>query len=161
MMGLTRWRDLAIGAASVAAVSYLFVRLAYRWAGFPPITLWAGLSLLVVAAAEAAWAVSVRRRIRDGQVGVGGGRLNPLLVARGVAIAKASAWAGAAAFGWWTAVLAYLVPHRGELRVAVNDTPGALAAAASALLLVVAAQWLQYCCKSPEDPTTGGSALSD
>ena len=159
MMGLTRWRDLAATAFAVAAVGYLFVRLAYRY--FPPITLWTGLSLLALAAGEAAWAASVRRRIRDGRIGVGAGRLHPLSVARSVAVAKASAWAGAAAFGGWIGVLAYLLGHRGELRVAAADTPGALVAAVSALLLVVAAQWLQHCCKSPDDPTGGGGAAPD
>lgn len=158
-MGLTRWRDLAAAALGTALVGYLFVRLSYRY--FPPITLWTGLSLLAVAAGEAAWAVSVRRRIRDGQIGVGAGRLDPLSVARSVAVAKASAWAGAVALGWWVAVLAYLLPHRPELRVAAADTPGAAVAAISALLLMVAAQWLQYCCRSPEDPTADSAAIPD
>lgn len=158
-MGLTRWRDLAATALVVAVVSYLFVRLSYRY--FPPITLWTGLSLLAVAAGEAAWAVSVRRRIRDGHVGVGTGRLHPLLVARTVAVAKASAWAGAVALGGWTGLLAYVLPHRTELRVAAADSKGALVAAASALLLVVAAQWLQHCCRSPEDPPADGAAAPE
>lgn len=159
MMGMTRWRDLAAAAVVVAVVGYLFVRLAYRY--FPPVTLWTGLSLLAVAAVEAGWAVSVRRRIRDGRIGVGAGRLHPLVVARSVAVAKASAWAGAVAFGAWAGFLAYALPHRGELRVAGADTPGALAAAVSALLLVIAAQWLQDSCKSPEDPTADGAAVPD
>jgi len=37
------------------------------------------------------------------------------------------------------------------VQVAVEDTAGAVVAAASALALVVAALWLQHCCKSPED----------
>ncbi len=158
-MGVTRSRDLAAAALVVAVVSYLFIRLSYRY--FPPITLWTGLSLLAVAAAEAAWAVSVRRRIRDGRVGVGAGRLHPLAVARSVAAAKASAWAGSVAVGWWIGVLAYVLPHRTELRVAAADSKGALVAAASALLLVVAAQWLQYCCRSPEDPGAEPDAVPD
>lgn len=158
-MGVTRSRDLAATALVVAAVGYVFVRLSYRY--FPPITLWTGLSLLAVAAGEAAWAVSVRRRIRDGRVGVGTGLLHPLAVARSVAVAKASAWAGAVALGWWTAVLAYVLPHRADLRVAAADSKGALVAAASALLLVVAAQWLQHCCRSPEDPTADGAAIPE
>lgn len=149
-MGLTRPRDLALAAVLAGVVGYLFIRLVYR--DFPPIRVWTGLSLLVIAGAEAAWAVTVRRRIRDGQIGVGSGRLDPLAVARSVAIAKASAWAGALAAGWWVAVLAYLLPRRGELRVAASDTPGAVVAAGCALLLVIAALWLQHACRSPQDP---------
>ena len=37
----------------------------YGW--FPPITVWTGLSLLVVAAAEAGWAFYVRSKIADGR----------------------------------------------------------------------------------------------
>lgn len=156
-MGLTRKRDLAAAALAAAVVSHLFVRLLYRY--FPPITLWTGLSLLAVAIAEGVWAVSVRRRIRDGQIGVGAGRLHPLAVARSVAIAKASAWVGALALGGWAGVLAYLLPRRTDLRVAGADTPGAVVAALSALLLVIAAMWLQHCCKSPDDSTTEGTAV--
>lgn len=150
-MGLTRKRDLAAAAAAAAVLGYLAMHLLYRH--FPPITLWTGLSLLAVAAVETWWAVSVRSRIRDGRIGVGAGRLHPLAVARTVAVAKASAWAGAVMLGWWIAVLAYLLPRRSELRVAAADLPGAAVAALSALALVIAAMWLQNSCKSPGDPT--------
>lgn len=157
-MGPTRRRDLAVAVGLAAIVGYLAVHVLYRY--FPPITLWTGLSLLAVAAAETWWAVSVRGRIRDGQIGVGVGRLHPLAVARTVAIAKASAWVGAVMLGWWLAVLAYLLPRRAELRVAAADTPGALVAAGSAFALVAAALWLQNCCKSPGEPN-GEDALAE
>lgn len=146
-MGPTRIRDLAGAAAAVAILGYLAIHTLYRH--FPAITGWTGLSLLAVAAAEAAWAVTVRSRIRDGRIGVGAGRLDPLAVARSVAVAKASAWVGAVMLGWWLAVVLYLMPRRAELRVAAADTPGAVVAAVSALALVIAALWLQHCCKSP------------
>lgn len=158
-MGLTRKRDLTAAALVAAAVSYVFIRLLYRH--FPPITLWTGLSLLAVAVAEWVWAATVRRRIRDGQIGVGGGRLNPLAVARSVAIAKASAWVGALAAGWWTGVLAYVGPRRSDLRVAAADTPGVIVAALSALLLVVAALMLQHSCRSPDDADTDSAAATE
>ncbi len=58
--------------------------------------------------------------------------------------------------GWWLGVLVYLVPRRSELRVAGADTPGAVVAAISAFALVVAALWLQHCCRSPGEPTENG-----
>lgn len=158
MMGPTRRRDLAAAAALAAIAGYLAIHLLYRY--FPPITLWTGLSLLAVAAAETWWASSVRDRIREGRIGVGAGRLHPLAVARSVAVAKASAWVGAVVLGWWIAVLAYLLPRRAELRVAAADTPGALVAAASAFALVAAALWLQHCCKSPGE-SNGEDAVSE
>lgn len=157
-MGLTRYRDLAAAAMAAAVVGYLVVRLLYRY--FPPITVWTGLSLLAVAVGEVVWAASVRGRIREGRIGVGAGRLHPLAVARTVAIAKASAWVGAVMLGWWAGVLAYLLPKRSELRVAAADAPGVAVAALSAFALVVAALWLQHCCKSPGEPTGTDDAVA-
>lgn len=149
-MGPTRKRDLAAAVVGVAIVAWLLMRVLYHY--FPPITVWTGLSLLAVAAIEAGWAVSVRAKIGAGQIGVGGGRLHPLTVARSVVIAKASAWVGALMLGWWAGVLVFLLLRRSE-QVAGIFIPGAAVAAASALALVVAAMWLQHCCKSPGDPS--------
>ena len=156
-MGPTRGRNLAAAAAVAMVVGYLVIHVVYRY--FPPITWWTGLSLLAVAAAEAWWGAVVRGRIRDGRIGAGAGRLNPLAVARTVAVAKASAWVAAVMVGWWLAVLAFLVPRRSELRVAAADTPGVLVAVVSAAALVVAALWLENCCQSPGEPSDDDSRL--
>ncbi|OLT98452.1 DUF3180 domain-containing protein [Mycobacterium syngnathidarum] len=158
-MGPTRKRDLAGTVVVVAVIGYVLIGVLYRW--FPPLTLWTGLSLLAVALAEAGWAFYVRAKITDGQIGVGAGRLHPLTVARSVVIAKASAWVGAIVAGWWIGVLVYLLPRRGELRVAGEDTPGAIVAALSALALAAAAVWLQHCCKSPEEPPDNGDTAPE
>jgi hypothetical protein len=64
---------------------------------------------------------------------------------------------GAVVLGWWFAVLVYLLPRRSWLRVAAEDTTGTVVASVSAAALVVAALWLQHCCKSPpQDPAEGG-----
>ena len=110
------------------------------------------MSLLLVAVAEVGWAFFIRSKVNDGKIGLGPGRLHPLAVARSVTIAKASAWVGALALGWWFGVLAYLIPRR-DVRMAAEDTAGAVVAAISALALVIAALWLQHCCKSPPDPS--------
>jgi hypothetical protein len=149
-MGPTRKRDLIGAIVIVAIVGYILVHGVYRW--FPPITIWTGSSLLVVAAAEFGWAFHVRSKINDGEIGDARGWLHPLSVARSVMVAKASAWVGAAATGWWVGVLAFLVPRRETLRVAGEDTAGAVVAAVSAVALVLAALWLQHCCKSPPEP---------
>ena len=148
-MGPTRKRDLAAAALGGAVISYLAVLLLYRW--FPPLTVWTGLSLAAFAIAEAGWGWHVRTKIGAGEIGEGAGRLHPLAVARSVVIAKASAWVGAVVLGWWVGVLAYLLPRRDTLRVAVEDTGGAVVAAVCALALVAAALWLEHCCKSPVD----------
>lgn len=148
-MGPTRKRDLAAAVVAAAVLGYLLVRATYRY--FPPITVRTGMSLLGVAIGLAGWGFYVRARIRDAEIGVGRGRLHPLAVARSVLIAKASAWMGAVVLGWWLAVSAYVLPRRGTLRVAAADSPGAVIAGLCALALVVAALWLQHCCRSPDD----------
>lgn len=105
-MGPTRKRDLTAAVVGAAAVGYLLVAVLYRW--FPPITVWTGLSLLAVAVAEALWARYVRVKISDGEIGDGPGWLHPLVVARSLMVAKASAWVGALVTGWWIGVLAVL-----------------------------------------------------
>jgi hypothetical protein len=87
--------------------------------------------------------------------------LHPIAVARSVFVAQASAWVGAMVLGGWIGVLAYLLPRRGELRVAAADTVGAAVAAASALALVVAALWLLNCCKAPQDPSDNPDATPE
>ncbi|MCH9734524.1 MAG: DUF3180 domain-containing protein [Actinomycetia bacterium] len=149
-MGPTRGRDLVAAVFVTAVAGYLLVGAVYRW--FPPITGWTGVSLLGVAIALTGWGFYVRTRIRDGRIGVGQGRLHPLAVARSVAIAKASAWVGSVVLGWWLAVVVYLLPRRSTLRVAAEDTGGAVVAGVSAFALVAAALWLQHCCRSPDVP---------
>lgn len=158
-MGPTRKRDLAAATAVIAVLGYLVVIALYQW--FPPITLWTGVSLLVVALGEAGWAFYVRAKINDGEIGEGAGRLHPLSVARSVVIAKASAWVGALVCGWWVGMLAYLLPRRSTLRVAGEDTAGAAVAAGCALALGVAALWLQHCCKSPGEPPDNADGATD
>ncbi|WP_373141379.1 DUF3180 domain-containing protein [Mycobacterium marinum] len=153
-MGPTRRRDLAAAAIGAAVAGYPMVLVLFR--SFPPLTVWTGLSLLGVAIAEALWARFVRAKINDGEIGDGSGQLHPLAVARSLMVAKASAWVGALVLGWWVAVLVYLLPRRSWLRVAAEDMTGALVAAASALALIVAALWLQHCCKSPQEPPERG-----
>jgi hypothetical protein len=158
-MGPTRKRDLTAAAVLAAVVGYLFVILLYRY--FPPIDVWTGVSLLAVAVAEAVWAFYVRAKISNGEIGDARGWLHPLAVARSVLIAKASAWVGALVLGWWIAVLIYLLPRRSTLRVAGEDTAGAVVAAVSALALVVAALWLQHCCKSPQEPPDNADGAAE
>ncbi|BBY81630.1 DUF3180 domain-containing protein [Mycolicibacterium pulveris] len=158
-MGPTRTRDLTAATAVMVVLGYLLVLLLYKW--FPPITVWTGLSLLAVAIAEAVWAFYIRAKIRDGQIGDGPGWLHPLAVARSVVIAKASAWVGALVLGWWLGVLLYLLPRRSALRVAGEDTVGTVVAAGCALALVIAALWLQHCCKSPNEPEDNADAATD
>jgi hypothetical protein len=53
------------------------------------------------------------------------------------------------------------LPRRSTLRVAGEDTAGAVVAAVSALALVVAALWLQHCCKSPQEPPDNADGATE
>ncbi|WP_374024134.1 DUF3180 domain-containing protein [Mycobacterium sp. HNNTM2301] len=158
-MGPTRKRDLTAAVVAAAVVGYLLVNGLYRW--FPPITVWTGLSLLAVAVGEALWARYVRTKINDGEIGAGPGWLHPLAVARSLMIAKASAWVGALMLGCWVGILVYFLPRRSWLRAAAEDTTGTVVAAVSALALLLAALWLQHCCKSPPDQTEHGEGAEN
>lgn len=158
-MGPTRKRDLAAATAVVAILGYFAVTRLYGW--LPPITVWTGISLLAVAAGEAGWAFYVRSKIAEGKIGDGGGWLHPLAVARALLVAKASAWVGALALGWWLGVLGFFLPRRGVLRVAGDGSVGAVVAAVSALALVIAALWLQHCCKSPDEPPADADGVRE
>jgi uncharacterized protein DUF3180 len=158
-MGPTRKRDLTAAAVVAVVVGYLLVMLLYRY--FPPIDVWTGVSLLAVAVGEAGWAFYVRSKINNNEIGDARGWLHPLAVARSVLIAKASAWVGALVLGWWIAVLIYLLPRRSTMRVAGEDTAGAVVAAVSALALLVAALWLQHCCKSPQEPPDNADGATE
>ncbi|KJX75795.1 DUF3180 domain-containing protein [Mycobacterium lepromatosis] len=158
-MGPTRKRDLTAAMIGAAVVGYLLVFVLYRW--FPPITAWTGLSLFAVAIAEALWARYVRAKISDGEIGNGPGWLHPLAVAHSLMVAKASAWVGALVLGWWVGVLVYFLPRWPWLPVADKDTSGTVVAALSALALLVAALWLQHCCKSPQHPTEHGEGAEN
>lgn len=155
----TRNRDLVVTVVVTALVGYLLVVRLYRY--FPPLTVWTGLSLAAIAAAEAGWGGYVRAKIKAGEIGAGSPRLHPIAVARSLVVAQASAWVGALVLGWWFGVLAYLLPRRGELRVVDADTAGAVVAAACALALVIAALWLQHCCKSPQDISDDPRRMDD
>jgi Protein of unknown function (DUF3180) len=158
-MGPTRKRDLSVATLIAAIAGYVLVIGLYRW--FPPLTVLTGLSLLLVGAAEAGWAFYIRAKINAGEIGPGRGRVHPLAVARSVVIAQASAWMGAVVLGWWVGVIVYLLPRRSVMRVAGEDTAGAIVAALSALALVIGALWLQHCCKSPQDPSEDPDGVAE
>ncbi|EUA32599.1 hypothetical protein I552_3124 [Mycobacterium xenopi 3993] len=140
---------------AAAVVGYLLVVLLYRW--FPPITVWTGVSLLALATAERRGPVCAgqdqrrrdRRRARLATSAGGGSQRDDR---QGLGVG------GAVVLGWWIGVLVYLLPRRSTLRVAGEDTTGAVVAAACALALLVAALWLQHCCRSPSDPPEGARA---
>lgn len=149
MLKPTRILDLLLICVVLLAASWLLLSSLYG--DLPPIQWYAGASLIPVAVVEMVLAYLIRARVADRQIGNGPKDFDPLLVARCVALAKASALLGAGAAGVWLGFLVYLTPRRGTLVHAAADWPGALVGACAAGALVAAALWLEHCCKSPTD----------
>ncbi|MER7168634.1 DUF3180 domain-containing protein [Micromonospora sp. NPDC000207] len=141
----TRISALVMAALGTAAVVWLLISSLYYRALPPlpwlPVVILAGLAVL-----EGYAAGNTRSRIagRPGREPV-----NPLLVARFVVLAKASALAGAIFAGGYAGVTGWLFIE--QTNAAVNDRPAAGAGLLASVALVVAALWLERSCRVPEE----------
>lgn len=143
----TRVRDLLFIAVVACLVSYLVVRETYG--GIPRLSWFVPLSLVVLAAAETISGFQLRARIRHRP---GLRPIEPLVAARQVALAKASALVGAAMVGVWGGLLIFTLPRQGFLAAAPSDTLTGALGVVSAGLLVGGALWLEFCCRTPKPP---------
>ncbi len=143
----TRPRDLLAVGLVVAVLANLAVRLTYgSLPGFP---LLGGVTLAVLGVAEAIAGRALRARIRREP---GTTPVQPLVAARAVLLAKASSVAGAVVGGAWLGLLVFTAPQAGTIQAAGSDTAAAAVGLACALVLVGGALWLEYCCRTPDDP---------
>jgi Protein of unknown function (DUF3180) len=143
----TRPRDLVLPALGAAVVMHLLVRIGYG--SLPPFPLFAGVPLAVLGLAEAVGGSSLRARIRRKP---GTRPINPLVAARAVLLARASALAGAIMVGVWAGLLGYVAPRSADIAAAAGDTAAAAVGVIGALALVAGALWLQHCCRTPDQP---------
>lgn len=149
-MNATRPRDLLAVALVAALVGNLLIRLSYgSLPGFP---LFAGVPLGVLALAEVLVGRSLRARIlrRPGTDPV-----QPLVAARAVLLAKASAVGGSIVAGAWLGLLGHVLPRSAEVSAAASDTAAAVVGLLCASALVAGGLWLEYCCRTPDDPEPG------
>ncbi|RZQ61644.1 DUF3180 domain-containing protein [Amycolatopsis suaedae] len=142
-MHFTRPRDLLVAGLVALALVYLLFQFAYD--SIPRLPTFAGVTLLVLAVVEAVLAYVLRSRIRSGRV------IQPVAVARAVALAKASSILGALMVGAWLAAFAYVVPRGAELTAAAEDLPSSIVGVLCGAALIAAAMWLEYCCRTPSD----------
>lgn len=143
-MGPTRISTLVVAGLAAAAVAWLLISFLYydylpRLPWLPVVTL-AALAVL-----EAYAAVNTRGRIERRP---GRGPVNPLLVARFVVLAKASALAGAMFAGFYAGLTGWLFMENTD--AAMRDRPVAGAGLLASLALVAAALWLERSCRVPE-----------
>lgn len=156
MIGPTRIRDLIAYAAAVTLISWLAMR---QWYGDLPRLRWfVPLSLVLLAIAEVLAANQLRDRIRHRP---GALPVQPLVAARMLALAKASAVVGAVMVGIWAGLLVYVVPRLGQLNAAGNDTVVGAIGVVAAVALTAAALWLEYCCRTPAPPDGDRHARPD
>lgn len=139
-----------MGLFLVASVgTWLLVRVFYG--SFPPIPVYAGASLYLVAVVEVVTAVIVRNRIAERRVGTGLHDLHPVTVYRALVLAKASLLVGTGVVGVCSGFLAYVLPRAATVRAASSDRPGAIVALVAGLAVVAAAVWLEQCCRTPKE----------
>jgi len=143
----TRLRDLAGYAAGVALLVWLALR---QWYGeLPRLSWFLPLSLALLALAEVIAAGQLRARIRRRP---GARPVQPLVAARSLALAKASAVVGAVMTGVWAGLLVYVLPRLDFLAAAGDDARTGVVGVAAALSLVAAGLWLEHSCRTPTPP---------
>jgi hypothetical protein len=143
----TRPRDLLAVGLVVGVVAAVVIRLAY--ADLPPFPLFGGATLGVLGIAEALAGRALRDRIRRRP---GTRPVQPLVAARAVLVAKASAVAGAVMSGIWIGLLVHALPQVADVSAARGDAVAGGVGLVCALLLVGGALWLEHCCRTPDDP---------
>jgi hypothetical protein len=143
----TRPRDLLAVALVTAVLANLLISLSYG--ALPAFPALAGATLGVLGAAEALAGNALRARIRRRP---GTRPVQPLVAARAVLVAKASALAGAIMAGVWAGLLAHVLPRAGEVTAAASDSLSGGVGLVCALGLVGGALWLEHCCRTPDDP---------
>jgi len=146
---------LVSAALAAAGLAWLGISLLYdkfeRLPALPPFTM-LGLALV-----EAVTASSTRARIERRK---GAAPINPLLVARYVVLAKASALAGALFTGLYAGVLAWLFSERDGRQSIDHDLPLAVIGLLGSFSLVVAGLWLERACRVPPSKQQGGKSGS-
>lgn len=136
-----------LGALLVGSAIIGFVLVSRFYGDIPRLRwympVWAG----IVALAEVVFALNLRARInrtrKDAEP------VDPIVAARALALAKASAYLGSVLSGLWAGFAAYAGSQWGFLATAKTDTVIALIGAALSLALAIAGLWLENACRVP------------
>lgn len=145
---------LIVAGLVAAAVGWLL--LSFSYSTLPDLP-WSPVIVLgVLAVAEGLLAQNTAARI---QRKPGAPRVDPLAVARYVALAKASSLVGALSAGFSAGLLAWLAMEPTE--AAHSDLPVAIGGVATAVALIGAALWLERSCRIPEQPDSQDTGEAD
>lgn len=136
---------LVVAGLAAAAVGWLL--LSFSYSRLPDLPWSPVIVLVVLAIAEGMLAQNTAARI---QRQPGTLPVDPLAVARYVALAKASSLVGAISAGFSAGLLSWLAME--PTQAARADLPAAVGGLAGALALIGAALWLERSCRIPERP---------
>jgi hypothetical protein len=142
----TRPTILLAVLAGVAAIVWAVLRLTY--ASMPPLPWTAVPTLLLLALGEIVTAINTRARIQRKPNTT---PVEPLVVARFVALAKASAYAATALAGVFGGFVIYLASSL-DKPTPRRDFTVSIWSIVAALVLVGAALFLEYSCRVPKGP---------
>jgi peptidoglycan/LPS O-acetylase OafA/YrhL len=140
----TRWYFLVILGIAAGAAAYFITRSSYN--DMPSPTLYAQISLVILAIAEGYTAAITKARL-EGRPGTR--PIDSIIVARLVALAKASSIVGALASGAYTGFLAWVAQINSS--TAHKDVRTAAVGIAAGFLLVAAALSLEWVGRVPEE----------
>ena len=131
-MHRTRPGELLVPFLIIGITAYALLRFSYG--DFPPLRYFVPVPLAALAVAELVAARRVRHAVRHRP---GARPMAAIVIARCVALGKASSLVGAAVAGASAALLVRVLPDSGEIRAAAHDARvGALLLAASVLLVI-------------------------
>ncbi len=137
-MRRTGTRDLAVPFVVIGLTAYVLLRLSYGV--IPPLQYVAAVPLAVLTGAEFVAARRVRAAVRHDPRARA---MSALVIARCVALGKASSLVGAGMVGAATALLVRVAPDAHDVKVAANDTRVGVVLLAVALALVAAGLLLE------------------
>lgn len=146
-MRRTGWGDLAVPLAVVAVTVYVLLQFSYE--SLPPLQYLLPVPLAALAAAEFVAARRVRAAVRHDPHAKA---MAAIVIARCVALGKASSLVGAGVAGAAIGLLARLLPDVRAVQVATNDAKVAILLLVAAILLVAAGLLLE---RAGIDPNSG------
>jgi hypothetical protein len=165
-VGPTRVRDLLTVFAVAAVIGYALTR--FNYTALPRLPRLAGLSAALLGVGEVVAGYGLRRRIQARRPRVDSAAeqafdaarrtlpppVPPLMAARALSVAKASALAGAALAGLWVGFGAYVLPDAARAAAPAADSVTAVVGLIGAVVLIGGALFLEYCCRAPDDGTS-------
>ncbi|GIE98040.1 DUF3180 domain-containing protein [Paractinoplanes rishiriensis] len=136
---------LVVAGLAAAALGWLL--LSFSYSRLPDLPWSPVIVLVVLAIAEGMLAQNTANRIQRRPRTI---PVDPLAVARYVALAKASSLVGAISAGFSAGLLSWLAME--PTQAARDDLPTAVVGLVAALALIGAALWLERSCRIPKQP---------